>query len=61
MLVVVRIHARIDLGAPAVQVFARIAGVRIEDAGEFDFKLDGAVLVEDPVDAVLIIGGREDL
>ena len=61
MLVVVGVDSRVHFGAPAVGVFAGVHGVGVEDAGEFDFELDGAVLVEDPVDAVFVVGGGEDV
>ena len=61
VLVIMCVHARVDLCAPPFRVFARVHGVGIEDAGEFDLELDGAVLVEDPVDAVLVVGRREDV
>ena len=59
VLVVVRVHARVDLCAPPFRVLARVHGVGVEDAGELDLELDGAVLMEDPVDAVFVVGRRE--
>lgn len=61
MLVVVRVDAWVDFGAPALGVLAGVHGVGVEDAGQLDFQLDRAVLVEDPVDAVLVVGRGEDL
>lgn len=61
VLMVMGVHAGVDLCAPAVGVFAGVHGVRVQNAGELDVKLDGAVLVEDPVDAVFIVRGCEDL
>ena len=51
----------VDFCAPSVCGLAGVHGVGIEDTGEFDFELDGAVLVEDPVDAVLVVSGCEDV
>ena len=61
MLMVVRVDAGIHLGAPALGILTGIHGVGVEDAGELDLELDGAVLVEDPVDAVFVVGRREDV
>lgn len=61
MLMIVGVDAGVDFGAPALGVFARVHGIGVEDTGEFDFELDGAVLVEDPVDAVFVVGGGEDV
>lgn len=61
VLVVVGVYAGVDFCAPAVEVFAFVAGEGVEDAGEFYFELDGAVLVEDPVDAVFVVCGGEDV
>ena len=61
MLVIVRIDARIYLGAPAVRIFTRVHGIGVQNTSELDLKLDRAVLVEDPVDAVLVVCGREDV
>lgn len=51
----------VHFGSPALGVLAGGQGIGVEDAGQLNFELDGAVLVEDPVDAVLVVGGREDL
>lgn len=61
MLVVVCIHAGIDLGSPAMRILTLVHAVRVEDAGELDLGLDGAVLVEDPLDRVFVVGSSEDL
>lgn len=61
MLVVMRIHTRIYTRAPGSGVLVRVEGVRVEDARQLDLGLDGAVLVEDPLDGVLVVGGGEDL
>ena len=58
---VVRVDAGVDLRAPAFEIFVWVHGVCVEDASELDFKLDGTVLVEDPVDAVLVICSSEDV
>lgn len=58
---VVRVDARVDFCAPRGGLLARVEGVGVQDAGEFDLELDRAVLVEDPVDAVLVVGGGEDV
>jgi len=46
-------HPRVDLSSPFLQVFTWIHGVSVEDSREFDFELDRAVLMEDPIDTVL--------
>ena len=61
VLMIVGIDARVDLCAPAVGVLALSNGVGVEDTGELNLGLDGAVLVEDPLDGVLVVGGGEDL
>ena len=58
---VVRVDTGVDFGAPALSVLAGVHGVGVQDTGQFDLELDGAILVEDPVDAVLVIGGGEDV
>ena len=58
---VMGIDAGVDLRAPFLGVLAGVHGVGIQDAGEFDLELDGAVLVEDPVDTVLVVCGGEDV
>ena len=61
MLMVVCVDAGVDLGAPAFGVFVRVHGVGVQDTREFDFELDRAVKMERPVDAVFVVGGREDV
>ena len=61
VLVVVRVDARVDFCAVGRGGLAFGDGVGGEDAGEFDFELDYAVLVHDPVDAVFVVAGGEDL
>ena len=61
VLVVVRVDAWVDFRAVGSSGLAFGDGVGGEDAGEFDFELDDAVLVEDPVDAVFVVAGGEDL
>lgn len=61
MLVVVGIDAGVDFRAPFFGVLTGVHGVGVEYSGEFDLELDGAVLVEDPVDAVFVVCGSEDM
>lgn len=61
MLMIVCVDTWVNLSAPAMGILSRVHGVGVQDACEFDFKLDSAVLVEDPVDAILIICSREDV
>lgn len=61
VLVVVRIDTRVDFGSPALSILAGVHGISVENAGKLDVQLNCAVLVEDPVDAVLVVGGGEDL
>lgn len=48
-------------GPPSVGVLARGHRVGVQDPGELDLQLDRPVLVHDPVDAVLVVCGGEDL
>lgn len=61
MLVVVGVDAGVDLGAPAVGVLAGVHGIGVEDTSQLDVQLDCSVLVENPVHAVFVISGSEDL
>lgn len=61
MLVVVGVDSRVDLSTPAVGVLARVDGKCVKDSGKLDIQLDGTILVEYPVDAVLVVGGSEDV
>lgn len=61
MLMVVGVDAGVDFRAPAVCVFTRVDGVGVQDTGQFDLELNSAVLVQDPIDAVLVVCGREDV
>lgn len=61
MLVVVRVDTWVDFSAPAVSVLAWAHGVGVQNTGEFDLELNGAVLVEDPVYAVFVVGSGEDV
>ena len=61
VLVVVCVDARVDFCAVGRRGLAGCEGVGGEDSGEFDFELDDAVLVHDPVDAVFVVAGGEDL
>ena len=58
---VVSVDAWVNLGTPAVGILTGVHGIGVEDTGQLDIELDGAVLVEDPVNAVFVVGGREDL
>jgi hypothetical protein len=55
MLVVVSIDARINLSAPWSCRLAGVQGISVQDTCQLDLELDRAVLVEDPVDAVLVV------
>ena len=61
MLMVVGVDAGVDFCAPAFGIFAGIHRVCVQDACQLDFQLHGAVLVEDPIYAVLVVRGREDV
>jgi len=61
VLVDVGVDAGIRLGPLAERVLARKHGVRVGDTRELNLELGRAVLVEDPVDSVLVAGGGEDL
>ena len=55
------INTRINLCAPALEVLAGKHGVSVQDARKLDLKLNGAVEVEDPVHAVLVVSSGEDV
>lgn len=61
MLVVVCVHPGVDFGSPSVRVLAGIHGVCVQDSSEFDFQLNSAVLVEDPVYTVFVVCGSKDV
>lgn len=61
MLVVVCIDARVHFSAPALGVFARVHRISVENAGKLDFELYCALLMEDPVHAVLVIRSGKDV
>ena len=60
-MMVMCINPRIHLGSPPLQILPRVTRICVQDTRELDLELNGAVLVEDPVDAVLVVCGREDL
>lgn len=61
MLVVVCVDTWVDLGAPSLGVLIRVHDIGIEDTSQLDVRLDSTVLVEDPLDGVLVVGSSEDL
>lgn len=61
VLVVVGIDARVDLCAPAVGVLSGVHSVGVENTSQLDLELHRAVLVQDPIDAIFIVGGGEDV
>jgi len=61
VLVVMCVDSWVDFGPPAVEILTRVHGVCVQDSGELDLQLDSAVLVQDPVHAVLVVGCREDV
>ena len=61
VLVIVCVDAGVHFCAPAFEVLAWKHGVGVQDACEFDLKLNRPVEMEDPVHAVLVVGGREDV
>ena len=61
MLVVVGVDSRIDLSAIGRSRLIRCHSVCGENASQLDLKLDHTILVHDPVDAVLVVSGSEDL
>lgn len=61
MLVVVGIDTRIDFSAPALGVFAGIHRVGVQDSCELDFELNCTIQVKDPVHAVFVVSGRENV
>jgi hypothetical protein len=61
MLVVVSVHLGVDACAPWAGILIRVESISIEDAGKLNLRLDGAVLVEDPLNSIFVVGGSEDL
>lgn len=55
------VDARVDLSTPALGVLTGVHGVGVENTSQFDIKLNGAVLVKDPVNAVLVVSGGENV
>ena len=61
VLVVVCVDTRVDFCSPRSCRLAWVEGVSVQNASELNLELDRAVLVEDPVDAVLVVGRGEDV
>lgn len=63
VLMIVRVHARVNLCAPPVGALAGVSvdGVRVQDAGELDLEGERAVHVQVPVDAVLVVCGGKNV
>ena len=61
VLVVVGVDTRVDFGTPALGILTRVHRVGVQNSGQLDVELDSSILVEDPVHAVLIVGGSEDV
>ena len=61
MLMVVGIDPWVNFCPPSVDIFSGVHGICIQDTGKFDLKLDCPVLVEDPVHAVFVICGGENM
>lgn len=59
--VIVCVDSGVDFGAPSFGVFAWVHGIGVENAGELDLKLDRAVLMEIPIDAIFVVGSCEDV
>lgn len=59
MLMVMRVHAWVNFCAPSLCIFTGVHSVGIQDPGELNLQLYGSVLVEDPIDAILVIRCRE--
>lgn len=56
-----RVDTGVHLRSPAVCVLVRVQGVRVQNTSQLDIQLHGTILVEDPVHAVLVVRGREDM
>lgn len=61
MLVVVCVDSRVNFSSPAFGILTRIHRICVQDASQLDFQLNRTILVEDPVHAVLVVGGCEDV
>jgi hypothetical protein len=55
------VDARVYLGAVGRSRLTRCECVGRENSGKLDLKLNDTVLVHNPVDAVLVVAGGEDL
>jgi hypothetical protein len=60
VLVVVSLNARTDEGTELVDLLALSSGVGVQDTGEADFEFGGAVLLEDPLEEVFVVGDSTD-
>lgn len=61
MLVIVSVDAGIHLCTPTLGVLSWVHGVCVQDAGKLDLELNSPILVEDPVNTVLIVCSCEDV
>ena len=61
VLVVVSVNARVDLSSPWSRRLAGVQRVCVQNTSQLDLKLDSTVLVENPVNAVLVVRCGEDV
>lgn len=58
---IVGVDARVHLCAPSLSVLTGVHGVGVQDTGQLNLELDRAILMEDPVHAVFVVCGCEDV
>jgi hypothetical protein len=61
MLMVVGVYAWINFRAPWSSLFARSQCVSVQDSCQFDVELDNSILVENPVNAILIVSSGKNM
>lgn len=61
MLVVVGVDPWVDFSSPTESILSRVHCIRVEYPGELDLELYSTILVEDPVNTVLVVRCCEDV
>lgn len=61
MLMVMCVDSRVDFGSPPLGILSRVHCIGVQDTSKLDLQLNSTILVEDPVDAVFVVGGSEDV
>lgn len=61
MLMIVGVDSGINFRSPSLGVFTWVHGICVQDTSELDFELNSSILMEDPVNAVFVVGCSEDV